>query len=85
MSPRKTRNCKAHLERAKSLFGKGRYRDASVILESSIPEKRNAKERHALLADCYRNLGKFHQAIPLYNKLLNVDPTNQQAISNLFV
>lgn len=85
MNSKKTRNSQDKFTHATSLFNKGLFRESAKILESLQPRSNHSHEVNSYLADCYRNLGEFNRAVPVYNKLLNLNVNNHKAKTNLFI
>lgn len=85
MNSKKPRNSQDKFTHATSLFNKELFRESAKILESLQPHSNHSHEVYSYLADCYRNLGEFNRAVPVYNKLLNLNVNNHKAKTNLFI
>ena len=73
------------LQKAIKLFKQRKFSEALTVFDAIVSISGDNAETLSYQADCYRNLGKFNQAVPVYNKLLNISPKNQQAKINLFL
>jgi tetratricopeptide (TPR) repeat protein len=64
------------LELANSLFDEEKYQEAMVLYDQLIEESNLGADPFLMKAECLVNLGKLAEAVPWYDKALEIDDDN---------
>lgn len=66
-----------------SLYKEGRYEEAIIRYDSIIAQQKVSSELYYNLGNCYYKLNKVAPAIYHYEKAVQLDPLNEDAVNNL--
>ena len=70
-------------EEGEKLFAAGKYPDAAIEFEYALKHRPRWKAAYTRLADCHEKSGREDDAIAVYERLLKIDSTDDDALRGL--